>query len=143
MVWAGTGVLWTVVGGVPASLAVLDKAEAQIINADFTFLRMSDSHIGFDKEANPHATDTLQEAVDRIKLLPNKPAFMLHPGDITHLSKPDQFDNANQLIGSAGLDVHYVPGEHDIVDEGHGAAYLERYGSNTQGADCWTMSPRR
>jgi 3',5'-cyclic AMP phosphodiesterase CpdA len=139
MVWAGTGVLWTVVGGVPVSLAMLDRAEAHTVSTDFTFLQISDSHIGFDKEANPHAIDTLQEAIDRIKLLPSKPAFMLHTGDITHLSKPEQFDNASQLIGSAGLDVHYVPGEHDIVDEGNGAAYLERYGRNTQGSGWYSF----
>jgi 3',5'-cyclic AMP phosphodiesterase CpdA len=139
MVWAGTGVLWTVVGGVPVSLAMLDRAEAQTVSTDFTFLQISDSHIGFDKEANPHAIDTLQEAIDRIKLLPSKPTFMLHTGDITHLSKPEQFDNASQLIGSAGLDVHYVPGEHDIVDEGNGAAYLERYGRNTQGSGWYSF----
>ncbi len=59
---------------------------------------------------------------------------MLHTGDITHLSKPAEFDNAEQIIGGAGLTVHYVPGEHDIVDEGTGKAYLERYGKNTKGA---------
>jgi len=105
----------------------------------FTFLQISDSHVGFDKPANPHALDTLKEAIDRLKALPQKPAFMLHTGDITHLSKPDQFDNAAQLIGSAGVQVHYVPGEHDIVDEGTGKAYLERYGRNTKGAGWYSF----
>ena len=58
--------------------------------------------------------------------MPAKPAFMIHTGDITHLSKPEEFDNANQLISEAALDVHYVPGEHDFVDEGMGKAYLAR-----------------
>jgi 3',5'-cyclic AMP phosphodiesterase CpdA len=134
MIWAGTGVLWTLSGGVPRSLSLLDAAKADTIGAnDFTFLQISDSHIGFDKPANPHATDTLQEAINHIKAMPVKPAFMLHTGDITHLSKPDQFDTAQQLIGSTGIDVHYVPGEHDIADEGMGAAYLQRYGKGTQG----------
>lgn len=134
MVWAGTGVLWTVSGGVPKSLSLLGAAEAATIGPnDFTFLQISDSHIGFDKPANPHAVDTLQEAIDRIKALAVKPAFMLHTGDITHLSKPEQFDTAQQLIGSTGIDVHYVPGEHDIVDEGMGAAYMQRYGKGTLG----------
>lgn len=134
MVWAGTGVLWTVSGGVPKSLSLLDKAmAAEAITGGFTFLQISDSHVGFDKAANPHAIDTLKEAVDHIKALPHRPAFMLHTGDITHLSTPAQFDGATQIIGSAGLDVHYVPGEHDIVDEGTGKAYLARFGKGTKG----------
>jgi hypothetical protein len=118
MLWAGTGVLWAVSGGVPTSLGLLDRAAAAGATTGFTFLQISDSHVGFDKPANPHALDTLKEAIDRVKALPQKPAFMLHTGDITHLSKPAEFDNASQLIGSSGLPVHYVPGEHDIVDEG-------------------------
>ncbi len=134
MIWAGTGVLWTITGGVPRSLSLLGSAAAATIGPnDFTFLQISDSHIGFDKPANPHAIDTLHEAIDHIKALAVKPAFMLHTGDITHLSKPDQFDTAAQVIGSTGIDVHYVPGEHDIVDEGTGAAYLQHYGKGTQG----------
>ncbi len=58
---------------------------------------------------------------------------MIHTGDITHLSKPEEFDNADQAISKARLDTHYVPGEHDIVDENRGKAYLERYGKRTQG----------
>lgn len=134
MVWAGTGVLWTVSGGVPKSLSLLDKAmAAEAMTTGFTFLQISDSHVGFDKATNPHAIDTLKEAIDHVKALPQRPAFMLHTGDITHLSTAAQFDSASQHIGSAGLDVHYVPGEHDIVDEGTGKAYLERFGKSTKG----------
>ena len=138
MLWAGTGVLWGLSGGVPKSIGLLDGAAAAA-TPDFTFLQISDSHVGFDKPANPHALDTLKEAIDRVKALPQKPAFMLHTGDITHLSKPAEFDNAAQLIGSAGLEVHYVPGEHDVVDEGAGKAYLERYGKNTKGAGWYSF----
>ena len=74
-----------------------------------------------------------------MQALPAKPAFMLHTGDITHLSKAEQFDNAEQIIGGAGFDVHYVPGEHDIVDEGTGKAYLERYGKNTKGSGWYSF----
>jgi 3',5'-cyclic AMP phosphodiesterase CpdA len=134
MIWAGTGVLWTVSGGVPKSLSLLDKAEAADAAAKgFTFLQISDSHVGFNKAANPHALDTLKEAVGHVSALPIKPAFMLHTGDITHSAKPVEFDSANQIIGSAGLDVHYVPGEHDITDEATQKAYLERYGKGTKG----------
>jgi 3',5'-cyclic AMP phosphodiesterase CpdA len=135
MTWAGTGVLWTVVGGIPTSLGLLAPAEAAPPTPGaFTFLQISDSHIGFDKAANPHAVDTLHEAIDKLKALPTKPAFMIHTGDITHLSKPAQFDTAAQIIGGAGLDVHYVPGEHDLVDDANGKLYLDRYGAGTKGA---------
>lgn len=139
MIWAGTGVLWTISGGVPKSLGLLDRAEAAEAMKGFTFLQISDSHIGFDKAANPHAIVTLKEAIDRVKALPAKPAFMIHTGDITHLSKASEFDNADQIIGGTGLKVHYVPGEHDIIDEGNGKAYLERYGKNTKGSGWYSF----
>jgi 3',5'-cyclic AMP phosphodiesterase CpdA len=140
MIWAGTGVLWTVSGGVPVSLNLLGAAEAAEARASgFTFLQISDSHIGFDKAANPHAIDTLKEAIGKVKALPAKPSFMIHTGDITHLSKAAQFDNADQIIGGAGLDVHYVPGEHDVIDEGNGRAYIERYGKNAKGAGWYSF----
>ena len=133
MIWAGTGVLWALSGGVPKSLGLLGDALAAEAPS-FTFLQISDSHIGFNKPANRDALGTLREAIAKVKAVPAKPAFMIHTGDITHLSKPDEFDNASQLIGEAALDVHYVPGEHDFVDEGLGKAYLARHGKGTKGA---------
>jgi 3',5'-cyclic AMP phosphodiesterase CpdA len=132
MIWAGTGVLWTVSGGVPKSLGLLGDALAADAPG-FTFLQISDSHVGFNKPANPDALGTLREAIAKTKDVKTRPAFMIHTGDITHLSKPDEFDNAAQLIGEAKLDVHSVPGEHDFVDEGKGKAYLDRYGKGTKG----------
>ena len=132
MVWAGTGILWTLSGGVPKSLGLLGDALAAVPTG-FTFLQISDSHIGFNKPANPDALGTLREAIGKVKAVKSRPAFMIHTGDITHLSKPDEFDNADQIIGEAKLNVHYVPGEHDFVDEGVGKAYLARYGKGTQG----------
>ena len=85
------------------------------------------------------ALATLKEAIAKVGALPAKPAFMIHTGDITHLSKPDQFDDAAQVIGSAGLDVHYVPGEHDLLDETPGKSYLERYGKNAKGAGWYSF----
>src|SRR5690349_3320423 len=86
MTWAGAGVLWTVTGGVPRSLGIIGEAQAQTAGG-LTFLQISDSHIGFDKPANPNASATLEEAIGKVKALPQKPAFMIHTGDITHLSK--------------------------------------------------------
>src|SRR5437588_99774 len=92
MTWAGTGVLWSVAGGVPASLGMVGGAIAS--PAGLTFLQISDSHMGFDKPANPNTKGTLEEAIAKIRALPVAPAFMIHTGDITHLSKPSEFDDA-------------------------------------------------
>ncbi len=138
MVWAGTGVLWALSAGVPKSLGLLGDAIGAEALA-FTFLQISDSHVGFNKPANPDALGTLREAIAKVKAVPFKPAFMIHTGDITHLSKPDEFDTAAQLIGEANLDVHYVPGEHDFVDEGVGNAYLARYGKGTKGSGWYSF----
>src|SRR5262245_66659318 len=125
MTWVGTGVLWTISGGVPHALGLIDQAIAKEASG-LTFLQISDSHMGFDKPANPNAKGTLEEAIGRIKALPVKPAFMIHTGDISHLSKPSEFDDAERIISQARLDVHYVPGEHDLIDDERGKLYLDR-----------------
>jgi 3',5'-cyclic AMP phosphodiesterase CpdA len=137
MGWAGTGLLWTVSGGLAASVT-LDQALAATApkTKPFTFLQISDSHIGFNKDPNPDARVTFREAVARIAALPTRPDFILHTGDITQLSKPAEFDDADQILKEAGLDVFHVPGEHDMLDEGQGKAYLDRYGKGTEG-DGW------
>ncbi len=137
MTWAGTGVLWTISGGVPRSLGIIDQALAAE-PGKLTFLQISDSHVGFDKPANPNAIGTLQEAIGKIKSLPARPSFMIHTGDITHLSKPAEFDNADRAISEAGLDVHYVPGEHDLIDE-EVKFYRERYGKNAKGTGWYSF----
>jgi len=138
MTWAGTGVLWTVAGGVPASLGLIDGAVAQQAKG-FAFLQISDSHIGFDKPANPNAKGTLEAAIGRVRALPAKPAFMIHTGDISHLSKSSEFDDAEGIISQARLDVHYVPGEHDLVDDDAGKLYKERYGRGSKGAGWYSF----
>jgi 3',5'-cyclic AMP phosphodiesterase CpdA len=136
MLWAGTGVLWTVSGGVPVS-SLLGTAHAA--ESGFSFLQLSDSHIGFDKAANPNALATLDEAITKVLAQPVKPALMIHTGDITHLSKPKEFDDAAQALSRLKLDAHYVPGEHDIIDEDNGKAYLERYGKGSKGAGWYSF----
>lgn len=138
MVWAGTGVLWGLSGGVPRSLGLVGEAMAAPPSG-FTFLQISDSHVGFDKAANPNALGTLQEAVGRIGALPQKPDFLIHTGDISHLSKAKEFDDADQVIGSLRAPVHYVPGEHDLLDEANGQAYLDRYGRGSKGAGWYSF----
>jgi 3',5'-cyclic AMP phosphodiesterase CpdA len=136
MTWAGTGVLWTVAGGVPRSAGLIDEALAA--EPGFTFLQISDSHVGFDKPANPNVIGTLEETVAKIKALPAKPSFVLHTGDITHLSKPAEFDNADGVLSKIGMDMHYVPGEHDLLDE-DAKLYRERYGKNAKGAGWYSF----
>jgi 3',5'-cyclic AMP phosphodiesterase CpdA len=137
MTWAGTGVLWTISGGVPRSLGIIDRALAAE-PGKLTFLQISDSHVGFHAPANPNAIGTLQEAIGKVKSLPTKPSFMIHTGDITHLSKAAEFDDADRAISEAGLDVHYVPGEHDLIDE-EVKLYRERYGKNAKGAGWYSF----
>ena len=137
MTWAGTGVLWTVSGGVPHSLGIIDEALAADAKG-LTFLQISDSHVGFDKPANPNALGTLEECVKRINELPQKPAFMIHTGDITHLSKVAEFDDADRIISQTRLDVHYVPGEHDFLDPDQ-KLYKDRYGRGTMGAGWYSF----
>jgi len=134
MAWAGAGVLYTMAGGVLRSQTI---APATLNpggpRGEFTFVQISDSHIGFKHEPNKDVTATLQEAVERINALPERPDFIIHTGDITDLSEPSQFDTADQIMRSAKAGaLFHVPGEHDVLtDDGKG--YLERYGRKTKG----------
>ena len=134
MLWAGSGVLWTIAGGVPRSFRI-ETAEAATAAASssLSFLQISDSHIGFAKDANPDVSATLRQAVERINRMPARPAFVLHTGDVTHLSKPDQFDLAGAVLQDIRTDrVHFVPGEHDVLED-DGKSFLDHYGQGTNG----------
>jgi len=129
--WAGTGIAWVMLGGIPRAFAI----DALPENAGhFLFVQISDTHIGFNKPANPDPIKTLKEAIEKIKALPISPSLVLHTGDITHLSRAAEFDTAAQLLGELPAPVRYIPGEHDMLDEGTGKLYLERYGKGTKGA---------
>jgi 3',5'-cyclic AMP phosphodiesterase CpdA len=141
MTWIGTGVLWTVSGGVPHSLGIMGEAAAAEAKAKgLTFLQISDSHIGFHLPPNPNALGTLEEAIAKVNALtlPQKPAFMIHTGDISHLSLEAQFDDADKVISQARLDVHYGPGEHDFLDPDR-KFYIDRYGRGTKGAGWYSF----
>jgi hypothetical protein len=135
--WLGTGVVWGLAGGVPYALGLLEEATAQSASG-LTFLQISDSHIGFHKPVNPNPTATLSEVVGRIAAMPQKPTFMVHTGDITHLSKPEEFDDAAQVMAGAGLAIHTIPGEHDVLDP-EMAEYRNRYGAGTKGAGWYSF----
>lgn len=130
MAWAGSGLVWTFAGGVPVSRVFGQPVHAEK-QADFSFVQISDSHIGFNKPANADVTATLQAALDKIDALPKAPDFLIHTGDLTHSSKPGEFDTLAQALGSK-RQVFYVPGEHDTsVDDGK--MYLDRYGKGALG----------
>jgi 3',5'-cyclic-AMP phosphodiesterase len=118
------GILWTVTGGVPRGQALVGDAEAAEPGA-FTFAQVSDTHIGFKNPINPDPSATLTDALARI--ISAKPAFMLHTGDVTHLSKPEEFDQADQLLKSAKLETFHVPGEHDVIGD-DGKQFFHRFG---------------
>ncbi len=132
MTWAGSAMLWTVAGGVPRSHLI---GQAKAAETGFTFAQVSDSHLGFDKPVNTDVTGTFQSALDHVTGMADKPAFLIHTGDITHLSKPAEFDTGAQLLGATKLQTYTVPGEHDILEEDR-KSYLNRYGKGTQG-DGW------
>ena len=134
LAWTGTGVLWTVTGGVPRTLGLIGEADAaEAAKSQLTFVQISDSHIGFKLPANPNPAGTLTESIAKIKALATQPSFLIHTGDISHLSKEEEWDTADQIIKGAGKDVFYIPGEHDVADVDNGKAYLARYGKKTQG----------
>lgn len=131
MAWAGTGLVWTVGAGLPTSSVFGATKDKKAAGADFSFVQISDSHIGFDKPANTDVNGTLQAAIAKINGLGKKPDFIIHTGDLTHLSKPGEFDTLDQLLKGTGVNVVYVPGEHDVIDNGQ--QYLERYGKDPDG----------
>src|SRR4051812_34433960 len=128
MAWAGTGMVWTVGAGVLTSKAFGQGHEHHMAEAaGFSFVQISDSHIGFNKAANPDVTATLQQAIDKINTLERAPDFLIHTGDLSHLSKPSEFDTLDQVLKSAKSgQCFYVPGEHDMLTD-NGQQYLERY----------------
>ncbi len=134
MAWAGTGMLWTVTGGLLGSTVLSGRAgAAEVMRGTFNFVQISDSHIGFNKDANKDVAGTLKEAIARINALPEPPDFILHTGDLTHLCEAEEFDTLDQLLkGLKTSQIFYVPGEHDVIGD-NGKKYLERFGKGTKG----------
>jgi Icc protein len=141
MAWAGTGTLCVLQSGVLKSFAMSDvarmtKQDKAALKGDLSFVQISDSHIGFDKAANPDVTATLHEAIAKINALPQAPEFVLHTGDLTHLSKASEFDTLDQTLKTMRTDkIFYVPGEHDVLND-NGQQYRERFGKGSKG-DGW------
>ena len=138
MAWAGTGTLCLMQGGVLTSFAFGAEPPhgAALAKADFAFAQISDSHIGFNKAANPDVTATLREAIAKLNALPRAPEFVLHTGDLSQLSKPDEFDTLDESLKDVRTGaIYYVPGEHDVLND-NGAQFRQRYGKATKG-DGW------
>src|SRR5271168_4613868 len=115
MAWAGTGVLCVMQGGVLKSygLSRMSHLGDKAASGELSFVQISDSHMGFNKAANPDVVGTLRAAIDKINGLSTPPEFLLHTGDISHLSKPEEFDHVDQILKSTGMQTFFVPGEHD------------------------------
>jgi len=145
MAWAGTGVLWLMSGGSLKAFGMsqlIDKHTGRLKNnlsipyGDFSFVQISDSHIGFSKPANPDVTGTLRATIAKINAMARLPSFVLHTGDLTHLAQDDEFDTLDQELKSVKTEkIFYVPGEHDVLNNNN-KAYLQRFGKDTRG-DGW------
>jgi 3',5'-cyclic AMP phosphodiesterase CpdA len=145
MAWAGTGLFCIMSGGILKSYGMsqlIDKNSGMlkkrltILKGDFSFVQISDSHIGFNKPANPDVIGTLQAAIGKINSMPTSPSFILHTGDLSHLAQAEEFDTLEQTLKSAKTEkIFYVPGEHDVLND-NGKQYLKRFGKDTNG-DGW------
>jgi plastocyanin len=133
MAWVGTGAIWTMTGGILKGMPIEHGAGSGAVAGGLRFVQISDSHIGFNKDANPDVTATLRAAIAKIHAMPQAPSLVLHTGDLTHLSKPEEFDTLQQELSGIGAPVFYVPGEHDVLND-NGKSYLESAVAST-GAD--------
>jgi 3',5'-cyclic-AMP phosphodiesterase len=144
MAWAGTGAFCVMKGGVLKSYSMsrIGEMNAADMVGELSFVQISDSHMGFNKPANTDVAGTLKAAVDKVNALPIAPKFLLHTGDISHLSKPEEFDAVGQILQSASAkDVFYVPGEHDVLND-DGKQYLERYGKGSKGSGWYSFEKK-
>ena len=133
MAYGGVGTLFALSGGVftPIDLAMAraydESKEGKALGKPL-FVQLSDTHIGFNKDANPDVAGTLTETIDLVNGMRVEPALIIHTGDITHLSKPAEFDLAQQLFSRLRTtEMHTVPGEHDTADAAV-AEYFNRFG---------------
>ncbi|CAN5375795.1 metallophosphoesterase [soil metagenome] len=132
--WSGAAVVWSVSGGVPSALAAPTAGKAIATRNDaLTFVQISDTHIGFKREANPDVVGSLRRAIADINALEQAPAFVVHTGDVSHLSRPEEFGSAKEILQEIHVDrVHTVPGEHDTIDDGV-TGYLKQFDHDGKG----------
>jgi 3',5'-cyclic AMP phosphodiesterase CpdA len=138
MAWAGTGVVWSLSAGILTSKAFGQKMATG--QGGLHFVQISDSHMGFNKPANPDVTGTLRATIDKINALPQEPDFIIHTGDLSHTSKPAEYDTLDQVLkGAKPKEVIFFPGEHDTsIDDSK--IYMERYGKNAKGRGWYSFN---
>jgi len=145
MAWAGTCALCVMQGGVLKSYALGRTGDpagsAAAAKGELSFVQISDSHMGFNKPANPDVAATLKAAVAKINALSTPPEFLLHTGDISHLSKPGEFDDVDQIVKATGKETFFVPGEHDVLED-DGKQFLERYGKGAKGSGWYSFDKK-
>jgi len=134
--WAGAGVLWTVSGGVPRASLLGSAHAATEADTSLSFVQISDSHIGFNKAANPEATQTFKALLDRVAAMKDRPDFMLHTGDVSHLSRDSEWDTAQLLVKATGIETHFIPGEHDMLVD-NGAPFFARFAPDAAKPGGW------
>lgn len=138
---AGLGMLWAISGGKLSSdaLAAGERERDAAMAADFSFVQISDTHVGAHTPANPNVVGTFEQAIQRINALPRRPAFVVHTGDHVHLSKPQEFDTARQLLGTIKTDrLFNLPGEHDVFLD-QGKRYRELFARGARGNGYWSF----
>ena len=136
LAYGGAATLFTLSAGI---LTPVDLALAKTTDPDNSpnagtplFLQISDTHIGFNKDANPDVVGTLTKTIALVNAMPKKPGLVIHTGDITHLSKPAEFDTAAQMLAQLNItELHTTPGEHDVTDASV-TEYFSRYGKPSQ-----------
>src|SRR6202165_356227 len=143
MAWAGTGAFCVMQGGglKSYSMSRISEMNPADMKGELSFVQISDSHMGFNKPANPDVAATLKVAVDKINALPAPPEFLLHTGDLSHLSKPEEFENVDQILKGTSKEVFFVPGEHDVLND-DGAQFRERYGKGAKGAGWYSFEKK-
>ena len=141
MAWAGTGTLCVMQGGVLKSFALDRTSDPGAAQGELSFVQLSDSHMGFNKPANTDVAATFQAAIDKVNGLSTPPEFLLHTGDISHLSKPEEFDAVDQMLKSTGKETFFVPGEHDMLND-DGKQFMERYGKGSKGSGWYSFDKK-
>lgn len=138
--WSGAAVVWTVSAGVPRALGATSGGPVAAADRNaLTFVQISDTHIGFRKAANPDVVGSLRRAIADIHALPQTPAFVVHTGDVSHLSKPEELGKAREVLQEIRVDrVHTVPGEHDTIDDGV-TGYLKFFDHDGNGSSWYSF----
>jgi hypothetical protein len=139
--WSGAAIVWTLSGGVPVALGATNAAPPQAsAKGALTFVQISDTHIGFNKAANPDVDGSLRHAIADINSLPVAPAFVVHTGDVSHLSRAEEFGHAKEIFQELHVDrTHTVPGEHDAIDDGI-AGYLKYFDHDGKGRGWYSFN---